>query len=229
MARTPIVHQVIILNTYTRRKESGKYSILLKNEPYLSGKSSAMKFSTETTGWFSWIVPTRRKPSMRSWAPYVDVRAHNRMWNHRLKAKRLREESADWPWAQRRNPQVVERCSTGQAPQWPWLVQTPPGRHRGQPPQSCPYRKSPQCQRPPQILDKERRVEAGLSTQKAVMTQAGLTDVWSHARIQSGDHGLHRVLGFVEDRLDNMITCYSLGTQNSSDSQYRSLHTASFP
>lgn len=36
---------------------------------YLSGKSSAMKFSTETTGCFSWMTPARRRLSMRSWAP----------------------------------------------------------------------------------------------------------------------------------------------------------------
>lgn len=43
--------------------------------------------------------------------------------------------------------------------------------------------------------------------------QFELTDVWSHAGIQSGDHGLHRVFSFVQDCLYNRVTCYSLKTQ----------------
>lgn len=73
------------------------------------------------------------------------------------------------------------------------------------------------------------RREASVSTQKAVTAQGRLTDVRRHARIQSGDHGLHRVLGLVQDRLDDLITCYSLGTQNSCDRKDQSLLTASPP
>lgn len=39
-----------------------------------------------------------------------------------------------------------------------------------------------------------------------------LTDVWSHAGIQRGDHGLHWMFGFVQDRLYNRVTCYALRT-----------------
>lgn len=40
-----------------------------------------------------------------------------------------------------------------------------------------------------------------------------LTNVRCHARIQGGDHGLHRVFGFVQNCLHYRITSYSLGTQ----------------
>lgn len=42
------------------------------------------------------------------------------------------------------------------------------------------------------------------------MTGGGLTDVWSHARVQRGDHRLHRVLGPVQNRLDHLVACYAL-------------------
>lgn len=61
---------------------------------------------------------------------------------------------------------------------------------------------------------KQWRLADGFCWQNAVMMQVRLTDVWSHARIQSGNHGLHRVLGFVKHSLHDMITCYSLGTHN---------------
>lgn len=70
------------------------------------------------------------------------------------------------------------------------------------------------------------RLADGFSCQKAVRKKLRLTDVWSHARIQSGNHGLHRVLGFVKDRLHDMVTCYSLGTHKSFDCKYQPLFTA---
>lgn len=66
---------------------------------------------------------------------------------------------------------------------------------------------------------------------KAEETAGRLTDIRSHARIQSGDHGLHGVLGSVQDRLHHSVTCYSLRTRRrnrrSEDSARGHNHTVS--
>lgn len=50
---------------------------------YLSGSSSAMKFSTDTAVCFSWMAPVLRRLSMRSWAPWA--KAEQTGWNQFLK------------------------------------------------------------------------------------------------------------------------------------------------
>ena len=52
--------------------ETPDTAVLIPRVPcasYLSGSSSAMKFSTDTAVCFSWIAPVLRRLSMRSWAP----------------------------------------------------------------------------------------------------------------------------------------------------------------
>lgn len=56
-------------------------------------------------------------------------------------------------------------------------------------------------------------VRVSLWANPVMIKTVWLTDVRSHARIQGGDHGLHRVFGFVQNRLHYRVTCYSLSTQ----------------
>lgn len=52
-----------------------------------------------------------------------------------------------------------------------------------------------------------------------------LTDIWRHARVQSGDHGLHRMLGFIQDCLHHGIPRHTLieGDTHTDKDQCRAL------